>query len=125
MYQTSIRNKKAKKILKNNFENTYNINIDDEEYAYVIKMLGNCRVNLITNSGNECIGIIRVSLRKFTIQNISALLYSLIISAETFSEPALVDNHSCTIAIFFLFFNEFFIFSNLECLQYVNKVSFY
>lgn len=66
MYQTSIRNKKAKKILKNNFENTYNINIDDEEYAYVIKMLGNCRVDLITNSGNECIGIIRGSLRRFT-----------------------------------------------------------
>lgn len=65
MYQTSIRNKKFKKHLNNTVENTYNIDLDYEEYAYVIKMLGNCRVNLITNSGDEVIGIIRGSLRKF------------------------------------------------------------
>tara|TARA_B100001142_G_C14291801_1_gene639280 strand:- start:79 stop:594 length:516 start_codon:yes stop_codon:yes gene_type:complete len=65
MYQTSIRNKKIKKHLNNTYENTYNIDLDNEEYAYVIKMLGNCRVSLITNSGNETIGIIRGSLRKF------------------------------------------------------------
>lgn len=66
MYQTSIRNKKIKKHLNNVVDNIYNINPDGEEYAYVIKMLGNCRVNLITNSGNESIGVIRGSLRKFT-----------------------------------------------------------
>tara|TARA_B110001450_G_scaffold127945_1_gene120352 strand:- start:6095 stop:6610 length:516 start_codon:yes stop_codon:yes gene_type:complete len=65
MYQTSIRNKKIKKRLNNVVDNIYNIDTDNEEYAYVIKMLGNCRVNLITNSGNESIGIIRGSLRKF------------------------------------------------------------
>ena len=65
MYQTSIRNKKIKKQVNNVFDNVYNIDTDNEEYAYVIKMLGNCRVNLITNSGNETIGIIRGSLRKF------------------------------------------------------------
>jgi len=65
MYQTTIRNKKVKKILKNNIENQYVINEEEEEYAYVIKMLGNCRVLLVTNSGNECVGIIRGSLRKF------------------------------------------------------------
>ena len=65
MYQTSIRNKKIKKHLNNVVDNVYNIDPDGEEYAYVIKMLGNCRVNLITNSGNESIGIIRGSLRKF------------------------------------------------------------
>jgi len=65
MYQTSIRNKKIKKHLNNNYENTYNLDLETEEYAYVIKMLGNCRVNLISNSGNESIGIIRGALRKF------------------------------------------------------------
>jgi len=65
MYQTSIRNKKIKKHLNNNYENTYDLDLETEEYAYVIKMLGNCRVSVISNSGNESIGIIRGSLRKF------------------------------------------------------------
>ena len=65
MYQTSIRNKKKKKILNNTKTNNYELDKDCEEYAFVIKMLGNCRVSLITNTGNECIGIIRGNLKKF------------------------------------------------------------
>ena len=65
MYQTSIRNKKQKKLLNNIKKDDYIVDVNCEEYAYVIKMLGNCRVSLITNSGKECIGIIRGSLRKF------------------------------------------------------------
>lgn len=66
MYQTSIRNKKQKKHFQNSNNNNYDINLDYEEYAYVLKLLGNCRVTLITNSGEECIGVIRGTLRKFT-----------------------------------------------------------
>ena len=66
MYQTSIRNKKQKKQFQNSNNNNYDINLDYEEYAYVLKLLGNCRVTLITNSGDECIGIIRGTLRKFS-----------------------------------------------------------
>ena len=66
MYQTSIRNKKQKKYLNNSRNNDYNLDKTNEEYAIVIKLLGNCRVSLFTNSGNECIGIIRGSLRKFS-----------------------------------------------------------
>lgn len=66
MYQTSIRNKKQKKIFNNSQNNNYDINNDYEEYAYVKKLLGNCRVSLITNTGNDCLGVIRGNLRKFT-----------------------------------------------------------
>lgn len=66
MYQTSIRNKKQKKILNNSQNNNYTIDNNNEDYACVKKLLGNCRALLYTNSGNECIGIIRGSLRKFT-----------------------------------------------------------
>ena len=66
MYQTSIRNKKQKKYLNNSHNNDYNLDKENEEYAIVIKLLGNCRVSVFTNSGNECIGIIRGSLRKFS-----------------------------------------------------------
>lgn len=66
MYQTSIRNKKQKKYLNNSYNNNYNLDVNNEEYAIVTKLLGNCRVTLITNSGKECMGIIRGSLRKFS-----------------------------------------------------------
>jgi len=66
MYQTSIRNKKKNKQLKNTVQNNYELDKENEEYAHVIKMLGNCRVSLITNTGKESIGIIRGTLRKFT-----------------------------------------------------------
>jgi initiation factor 1A len=66
MYQTSIRNKKKKKIISNIKTNNYELNPEIEEYAYVIKILGNCRVSLITNTGNECIGIIRGNLKRFS-----------------------------------------------------------
>ena len=36
-----------------------------EEYALSVKLLGNCRVSLITNTGNDVIGIIRGNMRKF------------------------------------------------------------
>jgi translation initiation factor 1A len=61
MYQTTIRNKKkSTNIVKN-----YAIDSEYEEYALSKKLLGNCRVSLITNSGNEVIGIIRGNMRKF------------------------------------------------------------
>lgn len=64
-YQASIRNKKNHIKFNQIRDDNYPINIDYEEYAYVQKMLGNCRVKIITNSGIEAIGIIRGSLRKF------------------------------------------------------------
>lgn len=66
MYQASIRDKKKHKIFNQQRSDNYDMNVTYEEYAYVKKLLGNCRVHLITNSGTECIGIIRGSLRKFS-----------------------------------------------------------
>jgi len=61
MYQTTIRNKKkSTNIVKN-----YIIDEENEEYALSLKLLGNCRVSLITNSGYDVIGIIRGNMRKF------------------------------------------------------------
>lgn len=61
MYQTTIRNKKkSTNIVKN-----YLIDEEYEEYALSKKLLGNCRVSLLTNSGEEVIGIIRGNMRKF------------------------------------------------------------
>tara|TARA_B000000477_G_C6094844_1_gene229425 strand:+ start:182 stop:667 length:486 start_codon:yes stop_codon:yes gene_type:complete len=65
MYQSSIRNKKKISKFNNSKHSDYSPEID-EEYAIVTKMLGNCRVNLTTNEGNDILGIIRGSLRKFT-----------------------------------------------------------
>jgi translation initiation factor 1A len=61
MYQTTIRNKKK----STNLVKNYAIDSEFEEYALSKKLLGNCRVSLITNSGNEVIGIIRGNMRKF------------------------------------------------------------
>jgi len=63
MYQTSIRKKKKNFNSSNNSK--YDINLEYEEYGLVKKLLGNCRVNLITNSGENVIGIIRGNMRKF------------------------------------------------------------
>lgn len=65
MYQTSIRNKKKHSLFNQNKSNDYVLDDEYEEYAYVIKILGNCRVIVISNSGSKNIGIIRGSLRKF------------------------------------------------------------
>jgi len=65
MYQASIRNKKNHLKFNHERDDNYIINNEYEEYGYVQKMLGNCRVKLISNSGIESIGIIRGSLRKF------------------------------------------------------------
>ncbi len=65
MYQASIRDKKKHKIFNQQKNDNYELNIAYEEYAYVKKLLGNCRVHLITNSGVEAIGIIRGTLKKF------------------------------------------------------------
>ena len=65
MYQASIRDKKKhQKFYHTKFDN-YELNPMYEEYAYVTKMLGNCRVQLLTNTGVNAIGIIRGTLRKF------------------------------------------------------------
>ena len=61
MYQSAIRNKKKSvNIVKN-----YILDSENEEYALCIKLLGNCRIALITNSGKDVIGIIRGNMRKF------------------------------------------------------------
>lgn len=65
MYQASIRDKKKHQQFNHVKTDNYEINNDCEEYAYVKKLLGNCRVSLLTNSGSEAIGIIRGSMRKF------------------------------------------------------------
>lgn len=64
MYQTSIRNKKSKSKFQSEKEVTY-IMSEGEDYGYVQKLLGNCRVKILSNDGLESIGIIRGSLRKF------------------------------------------------------------
>jgi len=63
MYQTSIR--KKKKNFNTSKNTNYDINFECEEYGLVKKLLGNCRVNLICNSGDEVMGIIRGNMRKF------------------------------------------------------------
>jgi len=65
MYQSSIRNKKSKADFNRDKNVNYTIDSDCEEYAYVIKLLGNCRASVISNSGVTSIGIIRGTLRKF------------------------------------------------------------
>lgn len=66
MYQSSIRGKKKHQRFHQIKSDNYQINSECEEYAYVKKLLGNCHVNVITNSGIEAIGIIRGSLKKFS-----------------------------------------------------------
>jgi initiation factor 1A len=65
MYQTSIRNKKKHTNFNRDKEINYEINNAYEEYAYVIKLLGNCRAHVVCNDGTEAIGVIRGSMRKF------------------------------------------------------------
>jgi translation initiation factor 1A len=65
MYQSSIRNKKSHLKFNQDRKNNYIIDEDCEEYAYVKKMLGNCRISVISNSGDDSIGVIRGTLRKF------------------------------------------------------------
>ena len=65
MYQTSIRNKKKISQFNKVANNNYNINTEYEVYAYVIKLLGNCRVLVLCDNGNEAVGVIRGSMRRF------------------------------------------------------------
>jgi translation initiation factor 1A len=65
MYQTSIRNKKKISQFNKVANNNYIINSEYEVYAYVIKLLGNCRVLVLCDNGNEAIGVIRGSMRRF------------------------------------------------------------
>lgn len=65
MYQTSIRNKKKHTQFNRDKELNYTVNTETEDYAYVSKLLGNCRAKVICNNGLEAIGIIRGSLRRF------------------------------------------------------------
>ena len=65
MYQASIRDKKKHKIFNQQKIDNYDLQPEYEDYAYVKKLLGNCRVQLITGSGIDAIGVIRGSLRKF------------------------------------------------------------
>jgi len=65
MYQTSIRNKKKNSQFNKVSNNNYIIDKQHELYAYVIKLLGNCRVLVLCDNGNEAIGVIRGSMRRF------------------------------------------------------------
>jgi len=65
MYQTSIRNKKKKSQFNKVSNNNYDINSEHEVYAYVIKLLGNCRVLVLCDNGKEAVGVIRGSMRRF------------------------------------------------------------
>ena len=65
MYQTSIRNKKKISQFNKVTNNNYIIEKEYELYAYVIKLLGNCRVLVLCDDGNEAIGVIRGSMRRF------------------------------------------------------------
>ena len=65
MYQTSIRNKKKLSQFNKVSNNNYNIDLQHEVYAYVIKLLGNCRVLVLCDNGTEAIGVIRGSMRRF------------------------------------------------------------
>lgn len=64
-YQSSIKNKKNNKSFNKTKEIDYKIDEDIEEYGIIIKMLGNCRCLIYSNSNIECIGTICGSLRKF------------------------------------------------------------
>ena len=65
MYQASIRGKKKHQKFHQVKVDNFIVDNINPEYAYVKKLLGNCNVSLITNSGIEAIGVIRGSLRKF------------------------------------------------------------
>jgi translation initiation factor 1A len=65
MYQTSIRNKKKSSNLNKVANNNYVINKDYEVFAFVMKVLGNCRVLVLCDNGSEAIGVIRGSMRRF------------------------------------------------------------
>ena len=65
MYQTSIRNKKKISQFNKVANNNYIINPEYEVYAYVIKLLGNCRVLVLCDNGTEAVGVIRGSMRRF------------------------------------------------------------
>ena len=65
MYQTSIRNKKKISQFNKVSNNNYIIDKEYELYAYVIKLLGNCRALVLCDDGNEAIGVIRGSMRRF------------------------------------------------------------
>jgi translation initiation factor 1A len=65
MYQTSIRNKKKSSNLNKVANNNYVINKDYEVFAFVMKVLGNCRVLVLCDNGTEAIGVIRGSMRRF------------------------------------------------------------
>jgi len=64
-YQSSIRNKKNNKSFNKAKETKYEIDNEIEEYGYILKMLGNCRCLIISNSNIDTIGTICGSLRKF------------------------------------------------------------
>lgn len=86
MYQSSIRDKKKHQQFNHVKNDNYEINPAYEEYAYVKKLLGNCRVSLLTNSGAEAIGIIRGSMRKFSKRVIIEVGDIVVISKRDFQD---------------------------------------
>lgn len=93
MYQTTIRNKKkSTNIVKN-----YVIDSEYEEYALSKKLLGNCRVSLITNSGDEVIGIIRGNMRKFNKRVLIEVGDIVVVSKRDFQLNKVDIVHKCNL----------------------------
>ena len=93
MYQTTIRNKKkSTNIVKN-----YVIDSECEEYALSKKLLGNCRVSLITNSGDEVIGIIRGNMRKFNKRVLIEVGDIVVVSKRDFQLNKVDIVHKCNL----------------------------
>ena len=93
MYQTTIRNKKkSTNIVKN-----YVIDSECEEYALSKKLLGNCRVSLITNSGDEVIGIIRGNMRKFNKRVLIEEGDIVVVSKRDFQSNKVDIVHKCNL----------------------------
>lgn len=90
MYQASIRDKKKHQQFNHIKTDNYEVDPSSEEYAYVKKLLGNCRVSLLTNSGIDAIGIIRGSMRKFSKRVIIEPGDIVVVSKRDF-QPSKVD----------------------------------
>ena len=93
MYQTTIRNKKK----STNVAKSYTIDSDFEEYALSKKLLGNCRVSLLTNGGDEVIGIIRGNMRKFNKRVLIEVGDIVIVSKRDFQTNKVDIVHKCNL----------------------------
>lgn len=96
-YQSSIRNKKTNKNFNKTKEVMYNMDDDIEEYGIVIRMLGNCRCLIYSNSNIECIGTICGSLRKFNKRMIIEKGNIVIITSPSQANNKVIINYKLNI----------------------------